>query len=418
MSMKVCPTCGTPISQIKAREIEVTLEHQHTELEKAITTQLRARHDQELQAVTKETEKRMLQHAEKRIAGFAKEAEQLRRTIAQMDAKRSQDIQAAAQAAGRKAAEDANKRLAAIAKENEKLLRQTASFTAREAAIKKRADDEAEKKVKQAKEQLERQQKADVLEQRRILEKHHDSEMLKQQAAFNRERESYQKRFLDMQRQLERKTPNDLGDGAEIDLFDALHGAFPDDIIRRVPKGTSGADIIHEVRQNGQCCGRIVYDSKNHQGWRKDFAPKLRQDQKAADAEYAVLSTSKFPGGEKAICVQAGVIIVSPTHVVHVVRVLRAALIKFHKLGMSAHERDGKMGRLYSFITSQSFSQRLSIAQQMIDEMEELEVGEKKAHDKTWKDRGILNRRLAGVIAEIDTEISGILQGVDLRPAA
>jgi hypothetical protein len=416
--MKVCPTCGTPISQIKAREIEAKLEHEHTELEEVITKQVRARYEQELQAVTKETEKRIRQDAEKRVVGFAKEAEQLRRTVVQMDEKRLQDVRVATQAASRKATEEANKRIAAIAKENDKLQRQATTFQAREAAVKKRSEEDADKKIKQAKDQLERQKKTDVLEQRRILEKHYDSEMLKQNSAFNRERESYQKRFLEMQRQLERKTANDLGDGAEIDLYDALRAAFPDDTIRRVPKGTAGADVIHEVRQNGQCCGRIVYDSKNHQGWRKDFAPKLRQDQKAAEAEYAVLSTSKFPEGEKAICVQAGVIIVSPIHVVHVVRVLRAALIKFHKLGLSAQERDGKMGRLYSFITSENFCQRLSIAQQMIDEMEKIEVIEKKAHDKTWKDRGVLNRRLAGVIAEIDTEISGILQGIDLRPAA
>lgn len=407
-----------PISQIKAREIETKLERQQGEIEEAITKQLRERHDCELQAATKATEKRVRQDSEKRVAGFVNEAEKLRQTIARMDEKRVQEVQAATQATARKAKEEASKRIAAVTSENEKLQRQTAALQAREAAVKKRAEEDADRKIKQAQEQLERRTKTDVLEQRRTLEKHYDGEMLKQQATFTRERESYQKKFLDMQRRLERKTANELGDGAEIDLYDALRQAFPEDTIKRVQKGTAGADIIHDVRQKGQCCGRIVYDSKNHQRWLSDFQTKLRQDQKDAEAEYAVLSTSQFPKGEKAICVQAGVIIVSPAHVVHVVRVLRASMIKVHQLGLSTRERDGKMGRLYSFITSESFIQRVSIAEEVTSQMEEIDVQEKKTHDHTWKQRGVLNRRLAGVIAEIDTEISAILQGVDMRPAA
>jgi hypothetical protein len=418
MSTKVCPTCGTPVSQIKAREIEAKLEQQQGELEKEIKRELCQRHERELQAATKETEKRIKQDAEKRLAGFADEAEKLRQTIARMDEKRLQDIEAASRAAARKATDDANKRIATIAKQNEALQRQTTSLQAREAMVKKRADEDAERRIRQAQEQLERRVKTDAIEQRRTLEKHYDGEKLKQQASFNRERESYQKKFIDMQRQLERKTANDLGDGAEIDLFDALYGAFPDDTIRRVTKGTAGADIIHDVRQKGQCCGRIVYDSKNHQRWLTDFVTKLRHDQKEAEAEYAVLSTSQFPKGERVICVQSDVIIVSPAHVVQVVRVLRSSMIKLNQLGLSSRDRDGKVGKLYSFITSEKFIQRLSIAEEVTGEMEELDVQEKKAHDKTWKERGILNRRLAGVIAEIDTEISGILQGIDLRPAA
>ncbi len=221
-----------------------------------------------------------------------------------------------------------------------------------------------------------------------------------------------------MERRLERKTANELGDGAEIDLFEALREAFPDDRITRIQKGKPGADILHEVSQRGQCCGRIIYDSKNHQRWRDGFATKLRQDQKDCDAEYAVLSTMQFPGGEKGICLQGGVIVVGPTHVVPVVRVLRGSIVKVHQLGLSVKERATKMTLLYAFITSEKFMQRLSLATQFTEQMEELDVQEKRTHDNVWRQRGVLHKRMAGVIAEIDTDISAILQGVELRPAA
>ena len=71
-------------------------------------------------------------------------------------------------------------------------------------------------------------------------------------------------------RKLEQKTAEELGEGAHLNLLEALKAEFEGDIIRRVPRGVSGADIIHEVIENGKVCGRIVYDSKNRAQWRTE----------------------------------------------------------------------------------------------------------------------------------------------------
>ena len=68
-----------------------------------------------------------------------------------------------------------------------------------------------------------------------------------------------------MENQLKKKTANELGDGAEIDLFEALRESFSGDKITRIPKGQAGADILHEVLYKGEACGRIIVDSKNRQ---------------------------------------------------------------------------------------------------------------------------------------------------------
>lgn len=66
-----------------------------------------------------------------------------------------------------------------------------------------------------------------------------------------------------------------------------------------MPKGTPGADVIHDVVCNGRVCGRIVYDSKNRNDWKTAYATKLCEDKIAAEAQHAILSTLKFPAGAK-----------------------------------------------------------------------------------------------------------------------
>src|SRR4029077_2145216 len=102
-------------------------------------------------------------------------------------------------------------------------------------------------------------------------------------------------KVAELQRALEKKTADELGEGAEVDLFEALKDEFRDDRIERIAKGTPGADVRHVVIYNGRECGIIVYDSKNHGRHRSDHVTKLRADQLAAKADHAILSTRAFP---------------------------------------------------------------------------------------------------------------------------
>jgi len=85
----------------------------------------------------------------------------------------------------------------------------------------------------------------------------------------------------ELQRTLDKKTAEELGEGAELDLYEVLKAEFEGDRIERVNKGAPGADIftLLFIRQE---CGKIIYDSKNHNAWRNDFVTKLAADQMAA----------------------------------------------------------------------------------------------------------------------------------------
>lgn len=329
----------------------------------------------------------------------------------QLETKHQQEIEAAKLVASKQAKADADKRIATVTVERDRSIQKVKQLEARETEVRRQVQEDADRKVKQTTEEADKKRQIELREQRQILDKDRDRALLKKDADFNREREAYQKKFKQMEQQLQRKTANELGDGAEIDLFEALKGEYRRDQITRVKKGEQGADIIHEVLYKGEVCGRLVYDSKNRQQWRDTYATKLREDQVEAEAEHAILTTTVFPSGEKELCIRSGVIVTNPARAVYIVGLLRAAMIKMHQQGLSNEQRSGKKDSLYRFIASEEYSQRMEQAIKLTDDLSDVDVQEKKQHDKVWQSRGLLTRRLNKVLVGIDTEVNAILEG-------
>lgn len=357
-----CPWCGHAISRAKFEEIQARIREDERKKLEAAKTALR----QEL-----EEKHRQALAAEKRTAA-------------------------------QRAQEEAAKKIAVITAERDLNAKRVKELSAREAEVKKQAQEDANSRLQK-----------ETARQRQLLEKDRDQSLLKQRAEFNRERDGYQKKMKEMERQLQRRTANEMGDGAEIDLFEMLRDAFAMDKITRVTKGQNGADILHEVFYKGQVCGRIVIDSKNRQAWQNGFVTKLRADQIAAKADHAILSTTVFPSGQKELFVQNGVIGVSPARVVHIVELLRTAIIRMHMLGLSVKERAGKMTELYTLITSADYAQQFGELGRLADGLSELDVEEAKEHQRVWKNRGTAVTRLKNILRQIDTEVSAILEGTD-----
>lgn len=240
-----------------------------------------------------------------------------------------------------------------------------------------------------------------------------DNAVNAEKAAAFEERLKIQTKFEELKRAYEQKTAEELGEGAEIDLYEALKAEFDGDRIERINKGQPGADILHTVMHNGKECGKIIYDSKNHKQWRNEFATKLASDQMAAKAEHAVLSTSKFPKGARQLHVQDGVILAGPARVVALVQVIRRHVVQTHTLRLSNDERVQKTAALYDFITSERCTDILGRIDTHTDALLDLQVREKKAHDVTWKKQGELIRQVQRVRAELSNEIDAIVGTAD-----
>jgi len=294
---------------------------------------------------------------------------------------------------------EAAEQLAAAGREKRAAVKRANMLEAELIKLRKNGEDAARRTVE-----------AELQKQRRLFDKQHDQLALKQQAEFNRQREAWQKKVRLLERQLQQQRANELGDGAEIDLFEALRTAYPDDHITRVPKGAAGADITQEVRSKGTVCGRIVLDSKNCQAWQNGFVTKLRADREAAQADHAILSSTVFPRGRQELALVEEVIIASRERVVAIVDLLRQALIRMHGLRLSATERTDKMGALYAYITSAAYARHAAAAARHAGEISMLDTEEEKEHQRVWKRRERLTGALQKALRDIDAEVSAIIE--------
>jgi hypothetical protein len=413
-----CPLCGTELSKVKFSEIQAKLKGQNqqelAEREKRVAeaeTMVRLRLEQEfqkkLQTGKENAAKLAKQEVDQQIKKIAAERDDATKKAKQAEAREASVLKEAEkekQAAAKLAKQQADEKVGKIAAELERANKKVREAETREADL-----------IKQAKEEAEEKRKKELGDQRAALEKAGAMALLKQQSEFNRERESYQKKVKLMEHQLQKKTANELGDGGEIDVFENLREAFASqgDLTTRIKKGQPGADIIHEVRHKGQTCGRIIIESKVRQDWKKAYVTKLRQDQVEAGAEEAILATSVFPPGGKEICIESDVIVINPARVVHIAHILRQAMITMHVRGLSMKERAGKMNKLYGLITSEPYRRKFSEAGKIIEEILELDVQEKKAHDNVWRKRGAFATRIGNVLREIQTDVDGVIESDD-----
>jgi hypothetical protein len=251
----------------------------------------------------------------------------------------------------------------------------------------------------------------ELTRQREVLMKEMERALAVKDSQATAERESLKREVSDLQRTLERKTANELGEGGEIDLHETLREAFPEDRIIRIKKGQPGADIRHEVMNGGEVCGKILYDSKNHKSWRTDFAEKLKADQIDEGADHAILSTLRFPEGERHIATVCDVIVTGPKHVVHIAQLMRRSVINLHVQGLSLKDRARKQEALYKHITSGPFRQQLAELERLNEKMGEIEIEEERRHQLTWKERGKLIARQKRALGEVAVGVGSIIEG-------
>jgi hypothetical protein len=413
-TVEQCPLCGTELSRIKFREIQSKLREEQqrkaadlAQAEVALQQRLEQQFKLDLEKQKQAAAKKARAEADQEIKKVAAERDQAAKKLKEAQEREpeirkqaEQEIARQKQAAEKKANEDAEAKIKKVAAERDQIAKRLKDAQDREAEVVKKAQQDAEK-----------QRLKEITEQRQAFEKDKTLSLLKQDAKFNREREALQKKIQLMDKQLQKKTANELGDGAEIDLFEALRESFPGDKIKRIPKGQNGADILHEVLYKGECCGKIIVDSKNRQRWGWEFVTKLRQDQVEAGAEHAILATTVFPAGKKEMCIESDVIVIAPARVVHIAQLIRDAMVTMHVKGLSVQERSSKMTRLYKLITSESYSKKFSEAGKLTEEILELDVQEKKAHDNVWKKRGALATRINNVLREVETDVAAVIEG-------
>jgi hypothetical protein len=161
--------------------------------------------------------------------------------------------------------------------------------------VQRQAKAEAEKARSHAEQQI----KAALANQaqRVALEKTKSAAVSAEREKFFREKTKLEQQLGEVQKRLQQKTANELGNEAELDLFLELSHEFNDqklfkDQIERIKKGKEGSDIIHRVMHNAQICGSILLESKNTTRFMTAYISKLRQDQTRQAAAFELSTTT------------------------------------------------------------------------------------------------------------------------------
>lgn len=161
------------------------------------------------------------------------------------------------------------------------------------------------------------------------------------------------------QRKAEQGSQQTQGEVLELELEALLKKEFPEDEINEVKKGQRGADVVQTVvDKRGQACGLILWESKNAK-WQEPWLKKLREDQREAKANLAVLVATDHPKDIGLFKFQDNVWIVDRKAVVNLAIALRFDLIHVNHERLMNVGKNEKMEVLYEYLTGTEFKHRV-----------------------------------------------------------
>lgn len=199
---------------------------------------------------------------------------------------------------------------------------------------------------------------------------------------------SMQKQIEELKRKAEQGSQQLQGEVQELEIEALLSTKFPRDTIQPVPKGEHGGDVLQNVvGPIGTACGIILWESKRTKNWSDGWLAKLRDDQRAAKAEVAVIVSQALPKGVDAFDLIDGVWVIHPRAVLPVAVILRLMLIEVATARQVSEGQQTKMEMVYQYLTGPRFRQRVHAIVEAFSSMQEDLDKEKKAIVKQWAKR-------------------------------
>ncbi len=220
---------------------------------------------------------------------------------------------------------------------------------------------------------------------------------------------SMQRQIDDLKRKAEQGSQQLQGEVLELELETTLSTKFPLDSIEPVAKGEFGGDVLQRVvGPMGQPCGAVLWESKRTKNWSDGWLPKLRDDQRAAKAEVAVLVSNAVPKDIDTFGQIDGVWITQPRFAMPLVIALRQSLIEVASTRQAQEGQETKMELVYQYLTGPKFRHRVEAIVEKFSDMQADLDRERKTMTRLWAKR---EAQIQGVI-ESTVGMYGDLQGI------
>ena len=220
---------------------------------------------------------------------------------------------------------------------------------------------------------------------------------------------SMQRQIEELKRRAEQGSQQLQGEVLELELESLLRAKFPRDTIEPVAKGEFGGDVLQSViGPVGQHCGSILWESKRTKNWSDGWLPKLRNDQRAAKADIALIVSDALPKGVEAFDLIEGVWVTATRLAIPIAVALRQSLIELSAARQVNEGQQTKMEIVYQYLTGPRFRHRIEAIVEKFSDMQADLDKERKTMTRSWAKR---EAQIRGVI-ESTVGMYGDLQGI------
>lgn len=220
---------------------------------------------------------------------------------------------------------------------------------------------------------------------------------------------SMQQKIEELKRKAEQGSQQLQGEVQELELENLLRAKFPFDSIEPVPKGEFGGDVLQRVvSQGGQSCGTLLWEFKRTKNWSDGWLAKLRDDQRSAKAEVAILVSHALPKGIETFEVVDGVWVTHPRAALPVATILRHTLLQVSMARQVSEGQQTKTEMVYQYLTGPRFRQRVEAIVEAFSSMQEDLDKERKAIMKQWAKREEQIERVMGATVGMYGDLQGI----------
>jgi hypothetical protein len=406
-----CPACQSPI-------------HLTEQLAGPLVADMRERFEAQLAAAKRAAEAGLAAEktrlaAEARAAAEAAQAE----TVATLRAKAAAEVaERARQAADLKAQlEAATGALQAARHDQAEALKRQRALEAREAALQVEIERKVNEGLVAERERIRAAGEERLAERLRLAE----AEQAQKLAERDEKLAIMTRQIEDLRRKADQGSMQVQGEAAEVLLEDRLRRTFPGDEITPVAKGARGADLVQAVRGPlGRPAGRILWEVKAAQNWSPGWLAKLRDDQRAAGAEVAVLVSAARPAGLDSFAIVEGVHVCAPGFALPLAAVLRQALADVAEARGAREGQETKMELLYAYLTGPQFRGRITAIAERFAEMQDELAQEKRLAQQRWARRDKQIEAALTATLGLHGDLQGIagraipaIEGLDAPPA-
>ena len=203
----------------------------------------------------------------------------------------------------------------------------------------------------------------------------------------------------EMKRQMESRSQQLQGELEELNVYNRLVEAFPNDAVVRTERGRNGADIELRVKSpSGKVAGTVLIEVKDTQSFDRKWPGKLKADMQTHQAVTGVIVSRTLPADIDTFSQRDGVWVSRIDVMVPLLSALRCEVLGIFRERNITALSDSAKDRVFDYLTSAEFARHISA---LVDNHQAI-------YDSIALQKKQLNKRINEQLHALDNMFVGI----------